>query len=687
MRPSLPRQLRQSVAAMLLAMLVGLILTGCEIAEPELPTYTTSVAVPLGQERLDIADVVDDEDYLIAMEDGTLGFQVEGDPDTVSLDLELAADIPSQTVSGDLGNFSLDVASPPSFDFALVDLYPAAAALDGMTMPVPGFQFTTASDPEDLADLDSATLSAGTLTVTVSNGLPVPVSAASGPDRLVLELVDPGTGSAVVTLEFDPIAGGSQAQRVADLAGVTLPGALSVRLAGGSPGSGGSPVLVDASAAIAVDAQFSDLEVSSANAVVGAQEFTTSFDTDLPDDYAVEQAVIAGGSVSLTVTNEMPMPCQAVVRWPEIVNLDDEVLELVVDLAGDESATESLSFAGYLVRAPAGQQLSVLAAEVAVTSPGSGGLAVPLSATDGVRADLSGGRIEFGSVTGAVPALSYDFDPLEEEIDLPDELEGLSFTHASIVLELTNSAGINAQSDLYLRGVNADGREESLVIQEQILAAEDGRASTTRIELNEGNSTVVEFLNNLPTEISLTGGVELGGDGSVGTVRPDDFAVVNWEIIAPVEVVIESSQMYGDPEELDLDEDIRDNIEDYAGDAAVNLRVLNHLPVGVEASILFSPDTTTIKTQPILVIGPVSVDAADVDPGTHTVSEPRVSTPTISLTADEVRLLATEGLHQIFEVTLPSTDGNPVRVLTTDYVEITGLIDLDVNIHDTDDDQ
>ena len=66
----------------------------------------------------------------------------------------------------------------------------------------------------------------------------------------------------------------------------------------------------------------------------------------------------------------------------------------VVDLNGHESASESLDFAGYLVQAPAGEQLSVLAAEVVVTSPGSGGVAVPLASDQGVRAELSGGRID-----------------------------------------------------------------------------------------------------------------------------------------------------------------------------------------------------------------------------------------------------------------------------------------------------
>lgn len=668
----------------LLGALGGLMLAGCEIVEPRMPSYTTHLAVPLGQERLDIADVIEDEDYLIAMPDSTLGFRVDGDPDTVSLDFELAADIEPQSVTGELGNVSLDVADPPSFDFALVDLYPAAAALDGMTMPVPGFDFTTESGPEDLADVESATIASGTLTVTVSNGLPVPVSAPSGPDRLVLELFDPATGDAVVSLDFDPIAAGEQTSRVHDLAGTILPGALAVRLAGGSPGSDGTPVLVDAGVSIGVEAAFADVLVSAAEAVIEAQEFTTSFSTELPEDYEVVQAVIAAGDVTLSVVNEMAIRCQATVTWPEVVDLDDQPLQLILDLEPFTSADRTVSFAGHIVRAPEGSQLTELGANVRVTSPGSDGVPVLVAADQGIRADLDGGRIEFGSVTGVVPELSYDFDPIDEEIDLPDEIDGLNLTRATMVLSLTNTAGLGAETDLTLVGINESGHERSLTVQEPIAPADGGRATVTEIVLDENNSTLIEFLNNMPTSIQLAGGVNVGGDGEVGTVRAGDYAVIAWEIIAPVEVVIESSHLYGDPDALDFDEDLRENIADYAGAAALQLEVLNHLPVGIEASVLFGPDTLTIKTDPLLAIGPVAIEAASVDPITHAVSEPRVCYPTISLSAGEVQLLATEGLYQIFSVTLPSTDGEPVRVLTTDYVELNGLIELDVHVHDDD---
>jgi hypothetical protein len=672
----------RAAALPVLLALFGLLLAGCEVADPALPSFQTRVAVPLGEERMDIADAIDDEDYLYSLPDGTLGFSVDGDPDTVALDLDVAADIPAQTVRGDLGAFDLAVSAPVDVAFVLSDLYADAAMLDGFTLPVPPFGFTTDSDPHDLEDIDSATLAGGTLTVEVLNGLPVPISATGGPDRLVLDLVDPASGLAVVTVEFDPIAAGSAATESVDLAGVTLPGALSVRLAGGSPGSSGAPVLVDAAAEIAVSAVFSDLQVTAAEAVIGAQEFSTEFATDLPSDYSVERAVIGSGLVQLDVVNELPIPCLVTVTWPDVVDLDGQPMQLVVDLPGGASQTQQADFAGYVVQAPEGATLDQLVATVTAVSPGSGGLAVPVQSDQGVRADLGSGRIAFTSVTGVVPELAYDFDPMDEEIDLPDELEGLQLTRASLELELVNSAAVTAYTDFVLTGVNAAGQSTQMTVQEQIAPAADDRAAVTRIVLDETNSDIVAFLNNLPTSISLAGGVRLGGDGQIGTVRTDDYAVIGWRITSPVDVMVEQSQLFGDTEALDLDQDGRDMLRDHVGGAELQLEVLNHLPLGIEARVLFGTDSLTVKEQPLLAIGPIAVAAADVDPVTRAVSVARTSRPLVTVSAADVQLLATEGLLSVLEVVLPSTDGQAVRILTTDYVTVQGLVYLDVEVSD-----
>lgn len=666
----------------LLVTLAGLLLAGCEIAEPRLPSFTTRLAVPLGEERLLIEEIIDDEDYLVALVDGTLGFSVSGDPDTVSLAIDLGADIGLQTVTGELGTFSLDLDAGTDFAFALAELYPDATHLDGMTMPVPPFGFDTQSGDEDVADLQSATLAAGTLTVTVGNGLPVPVSAEDGPDRLVLDLLDPGDGAVIVSVEFDPIGPGAQAEQTADLAGVELPDRVAVRLVGGSPGSGTDAVLVDAAASVTVQAVFSDLEVTAAVAVVPPQSFTTSFTTALPSDYEIVQAVIESGRFPIAVHNEMAIFCQAIVTWPTVLNLDDQPLQVVIDLPGGDRQERLVDLAGHVVRAAEGATLDELLATVEVTSPGSAGQAVALQADQGVQAEIGGGRIEFHSVTGAVPVMSYDLAPAEEAIDLPDELDGLQLCRANLTLALTSTADLPAVAVFDLVGVNQAGDPRGLQVQEEIPAAAGGRATTTHIVLDETNSDIVDFLNHLPITLIMSGSVELGGDGQVGTIRRSDRAIISWQIISPIEVIIASSQLHGEATALDLDRDTRDLIEDHLGHAEVQLEILNHLPVGVQTRLLLGPDPALLKTDPLLVIGPVAVDPGTVSPD-GMVSEPNLCRPRLSLTADQTRLLATTGLHSQLEVTLPSTEGDPVRVMTTDFITVQGLIFLDLEVRDT----
>jgi hypothetical protein len=654
---------------------------GCEIAEPKLPTFTTQVSVPLGEERLDVADALDGEEYLTELGGDILGFTVDGDPDTVSLDFDLAADIAAQSIDQSLGSFTIDLDAPVGIDFTLSQLYPPAAMFHGLTVPVPPFPLVQTSGAEDIEDVESATLSAGTLVVSVHNGLPVPIGANNGANQLVLELVDPATDDAFATVTFDLIPPFGDASRTADLAGVTLPGAASVRLVGGSPGSGGVPVLVNAGASIVVSASFLDLTVTEAVAVVPAQSFTSTFSTELPDDYGVLEAVIADGGTVVTAVNEMSIPCHAVITWLEVVDLDSQPLTVTFDLAPHAQVSREVAFAGHVVRAEDDTPLTALTAQVLVTSPGSNGQAVDLDAAAGVRADVGAGNIRFSSVTGTVPAMEYAFDPLDEAIDLPEELSGLELTGATLTLELENTAGVAADAHFDLTGTSAGGTTRTLQVDDQIEPAEAGRAAVTVVTLDQSNSGIVDFLNNLPTRITLAGGVTTTA-GAIGTVRSGDRAVVRWRIVAPVEVIVHDSTIYGDPESLDLDTDTRDLLRDHAGAALADLEVLNHLPLGVELRLLFSADSTSIATDPLLAIGPIAIAAAQRDPLTHAVSAPTVSHPQVALTAAEAALLGTEGLFTLVEVHLPDSAGEAARVLTTDYLTVRGVVRLDVEVSD-----
>jgi hypothetical protein len=670
---------RHGLITLLILAAVGA-LGGCEINKPEMPTFESSLTIPLGVERVEILEVIEDEDFLTIADDGGLSFNISGDPDSMAFDFDLSADIASQTIEQGIGNFDLEAIDPLNYSFELGQIWAPAAGQTNLMTIVPSFPIDVLSGPQDVPDVESAVLTAGDLSITLTNGLSVPVSAASGPDQLIMNLEDPGSGLVFAIFVFPEIGPGASSTQTSDLAGVTLPGSIRVSMAGGSAGSGGQVVLVNGTDSLDIEALFSNLVVSSAEAVVEAQSFQTSFDTELPADYELERAVISTGSMEVDLTNDLPMPCVAQITWSQLLTPSGEALSAWFNLTAGQSMTRTVDFSDCVLSSD-GTPVTALRADVTINSPGSGTDSVNLASDDGLSISLAGGTISFSSVTGLVPAYTVPIDPIIEDIDLPEEMDGLQLVAASMVLHVANSAGLPADLDLLLSGISATGNVVNMGVDQRVLPAQT-RAETTDIVLNESNSTIVEFLNNLPVSISLAGDVIVGGDGTVGTVHADDYAIISWDITAPVEVIITGTTLDSDPKSLDLDQDMRDVIGDHALGAYVQTEILNHMPVSVELFIKVGTDTTTLSTDPMLEIGPLTVNAGLVDAITHVVSQAVTSTPSILITADEAKVFSLAGLHTLIEVHLPSSNGSTVRMMSTDFLEVRGAIRLDVNVND-----
>jgi len=303
-----------------------------------------------------------------------------------------------------------------------------------------------------------------------------------------------------------------------------------------------------------------------------------------------------------------------------------------------------------------------------------------MTASDGITATLSPGNITFDTVTGSVPAFTVPISPVSQTIDLPQQLSGLRLTAAQLTLNLSTTAGLPADVMLTLQGTAADGTIQSLPISERIAPATGNAAVKTIIMLDQSNSTILQFLNNLPESITLSGEVTAGGVGNIGTVSASDIAIVDWAISAPVEVVITDATINSAPTGLNLDLGLRDRIATHAGGAVLRTEIRNHLPMGVQLRIVVAQDTTLLDTNPLLSVGPIIIAAATVDPTTHVVTGVVTSSPIISLTAAEAQVFSLPGLYTRIEAILPSTNGQPVAVMSNDYLEFQGVVELEVLI-------
>ena len=672
-------QRRLAAAGLLTACLAA---AGCEIAEPALPVFTTRVSVPIGTHELTVLEALEDQDDVVAGADSVLVFGAEGDTASVELDLDLVAELDGLDVAAELGAFALPDQPPRTAGFTLAEIAPELAALPPVPLPIPAFTIDLQSDPAPLDRLDSARIASGRLEVRLRNGLPVPVSGAAAPERIVADVLD-GAGAVVTTVVFDgAIAPGDSAAVQTDLAGAVLSGGLAVRLRGGSPGAAAAVVTSDAS--LSVTMLLTGLVVDEATARVEALAFDESGGADLPDSLGVLEATIGSGVLDLALSSGIDLPCSARVTFPQMRDRGGDTLVVRLDLPSGGERRTVVDLAGYTITAGAGDPLTRLTYDVAIASPGSGDGVVTLSAAAGLSAAIAPLTLAFAEVQGVFPREVFAFAPRTETIDIPDELDGVRLASATLVVDVFNGTGLGGEVELSLVGRNAAGDEAELSVVAQVAPARAGGESRTSIVLDEHNSNIAELLSLLPEELTFAGAVSVGGDGWVGTVRPGDRARACWRVDAPLRLELLPSETAFDPEPLDLDDDLRRDLDRHLESAAITAVIGNHLPFGVDVRLQVGPDSLSALDAPELVIGPLTVAAGLVDDVGGYVTATTDSRHVVALTRDQVRALTRPGAFTAAVATLPGTGGLTVTLRSVDRLTVSGALTAEITVADDD---
>ncbi len=664
---------------------VGLVLlaacVGCEIADPALPSFSTRLAVPVGSHDLTALELIEDQDFLSAGVDSVLCFGVEGDTADIELELDFSVDIEALSTDAEIGAVTLDELDPLTYDFVLSDVWPGAEFLPPGTWPVPAFDFDLESDSEGLDDFESADLASGRLVLALDNGLPIPLSGPLPPETVTVEVVDPGDGAVLAALVFDEeIPPGGSAEAEADLAGITLPGDLQVRVRGGSPGSPGA--IIDPSASLGVALTLLDLTASSARAAFGPQSFEQTGSMALPDSLRIVEAEVATGLIDVQLSSGLPVGATVYLNFTELRRPtgDPFVMTFTLPVHGVEQSEADL--AGAVITAGQGAALDSLTYTVGVVSDGSDGEIVEILAGARVTADMAPTTLALGEVTGYIPERSFAIEPLTETLDLPDELDGVQLSAASLTVDLFNGTGVAGELDLFLTASSASGETASVSTTATIAPARSEGLVRTTIFLDENNSDIVDLLSLPPETFTFSGEVRVGGEDEIGTVSPDDVCLVVWRADAPLRLTLESSQIDRNPEALDLDEDLREQLDEHLLSAEILVEIDNHFPFDLQVEFLVGPDSTSALDDPELVVGPVTVAAGAIGEISRYVETSVVTTQVIALDAAEIRAFTRPGAYTAMRALIPGTGGQEVLLRSVDGLGARGALTVEIMVED-----
>lgn len=632
-----------------------LTLVQCTIKKPEAPSWRTNLIIPLANKTWTMSELVEklDQENLTIDSVGNPMFFYENVLDTVSIDASFSIANINESFADSLGNIDLDPIAPTNFTINLGDEFPD---LPLGSFPDTSFDVSQALPP--LGDYAVATISNGNMVVTIVNDFNLDL------DTVIVTIDDDSLGSQVTQYNIPGgIPEGGTAVDTIDLSGHTISNKLSALIHCHTPGK--PTFFVSGDLQLSTGIGMPDgLSVSSAVAAVPriSKDFSDTIAIDC--DHQVTRAVLSSGLLNIVINNNTGLPDTISLIIPGLKN-NDIALTIDTVIPDRDNIVISQNLSGYTLEPTIDQELIFDAAAIINSS----GVLVSIDATDDVAVLVDVQNIEFSLVEGTLASTNANFADIEQDIDIPAGFDAMQLPSAVAFLEITNAVNIPGSFDIDLHHNNGLIKNVTGLVNPGTV--DDPAITITQVSIGD-------FMNPIPEHITVNGNATFGGTGSA---TPDDYVVAKVTITSPLEFIIganDSIEGEWENTKLDIDSALVNGFKM----ARFNATFTNGLPVGVTAEILLAGDSALLYTNPELILGPVSVAAGYINPITGTVDSARVSTNDIVMDSTMLQILHRDTLWIGEWIKLDTTGSQSVKMMSSDFLTITGYIEVDYNFSD-----
>jgi len=644
--------------AILLAMILGM--GGCSIEKPQSPTWDAEFVVPLISHSYDMLELVDRiaEDNLAYDSAGNISFSIEQNLDTVAIDAGLAIEDLSDEFSESLGLIEITAPSPVTEHILLEDYIPLVLG------EVPAISVSATKSLPIVSDIESATIESGSMIVTATNDFGIPLDSVS------IAIVDMTSFEVLGIVVFEGGLGmGETKSQSIDLSGKTIFNSFSFEANLHSPG--GTLFSVGENR-VTIAAGFSNtITVSSATAKIPAQEKSYSQEISFSEENVITSAEIRSGDVELTVTNNTNLTADIEIVISQFTN-DGDPLSIPASLLPNQTNIISADLSGYVFTPIDGRPEPTVEFTTNVSLSGSGVVTAYVSSDNNFGVEVSVSNIAFRSVSGIINPTVVEIEPITEPVDIPNGFEHFSFTAAVMEISIQSAVNLPGEIEIHLEG--GAGQELDVV---GAIAPGSVETPTTSIIVVDDLSA---FLNPIPTEITVSGYAIVGDGATEGGVTENDFVFGTVKITSPLEMTIDETEFETDISEADLN-DISSEDVNRLNNGTVVVHISNHLPLGATLTLHLAGDSTLLWDNPELTIGSIEVASGEVGT-TGLVIEAIESDVTIALTHDDLSILDNSTLYVGQVITFLGTNGETVRIISSDFIDIEAYITINARIGD-----
>ena len=662
---------RQGVSALVLFLTIAF-LGGCSKGKlsPTAPTWDVSLHLPLFNRTQTLQEFVDQNpDALTSNPDngGLLIYTQTGRIGNVRIGSDVRVTGKSSSYGRAIGEFSVSTYSVTGKLITLGTIAPQLGALHGLVAPVPPFSFErTNIDLPPISDYQEVNLTSGLLLLRVINRLPIPI------DTINLKASD--TLGTVLTINYtETILPGDSAEVLQSLGGRTYYNHFHLDFGGHSPGSS-TPVRIDTSEGIVVEAQLQDVRASYAIAKIPSLSIDRDTTIAIDDSMQIQEAEISSGTLTYRISNETPLPFTITTSVPRLTK-NGALFQEVISVDSNSASVRDIDLSGWTLQMPDGKVQVYFNAQTG----GSGGRLVTLSGTQRIAGDLGVSNLTFARVVGRIKpyTVSISTSGNVQPNKLSENLSGsLELGDGKLVLHVASSLRFSAQISGTLSARDETGTHSaSLALPPTLL-----NPPVDSIIFTPQNSSLLTFLNTfgsqLPTSYTVAGTATVNPEYKTGSVAQGDTAEFTADFLIPLKLRIVGGR-FTDTVAIESEIDTS-QLKNFQA-ATLVLDVENRIALRATIQLTF----TDAFYHPLLRIPKPGQDSLTVEAALTDASgfsqNPSRRTLQLSFNKDDVDAVRRSS-YIIYTIYLATANEKMVQFRTSDYITLKAKLEANVHV-------
>lgn len=668
-------------AVISLVILFALIITGCRINEPHMPSWNVSLNVPLTKKNYDMMELLKKSSELKFYNDNSklLYYSKDAQLDNISLSNKLTIDGISKSVNQTIGDIKIG-----SDSVTAIVLYDWAPGLSGgMQTIVPPVVNQQSSSYFTLANqFLSAKIISGKISFTISNQFPAPVSITLSNIKLknrTGELIAQSNQSVTI-----PAKGTGSISGIDIVQNVNVKNDLALECNISCSGSNGAVITLPPYS-FGVKAKISNVTASEATAQIPSQNPLVIDNTVAIDEGAIQATKFSSlkidkGSLTLSIDNNIDLSGNVTISIPVLKDSQQKPFTrnyFINRKQNSQVIINNLSLQNYTLSTGDGSATNLISYNISV-APATAPDYRTIKNTDGIKGTISISNLQLGEFSGILKPISVSTQRSSVSLNIQDLKDKLQFTQINFKnplarLQLNTTAQFELLLNGYIEARNKIGERAILGLNTRTLGS-NSIISPTNSSLNINADSLSSFFKSfsiLPDSLIVYAGGILNPNYKTISVRNTDQVSGIARLEFPLEVGIKNA-IFKDSLNMDLNSDERDQIKNI-NSLIAGIDITN----GLAAAIDFSGNLYDEKNQFLVEFPPrstnansvIAIDGAEV----NTSGEPIPKTQTITVSVnktDAEKISRAKYMRVTIKLNTTGVSNLPVKFRTSDIFNL-----------------